>query len=177
MLNKFEAIGIGGSIVAMAIALYLVRLEVAPAQNLSQAVEDQPALVVVSRDGDDEDELFKSLVDSVDDRGNVLSLIVDDVVEGDGAAVKVGDTVVVNYIGTLKNGQEFDNSNKRGEPYTFTVGKGKVIKGWDQGIVGMKVGGQRILVIPPTLAYGDSEVGGIPRNSTLVFSIELLEVN
>jgi peptidylprolyl isomerase len=82
----------------------------------------------------------------------------------------------VHYVGTLQNGTEFDNSKKRGQPFEFTVGAGQVIKGWDQGLVGMKVGGQRILVIPPDMAYGERGVGPIPGNATLVFSIELIDV-
>lgn len=176
MLNKFEAVGIGGSIVAMALALYFLRLESVPGTPLEAVVTEQPALVVVS-DGEEENEkLLNVVANDVDERGNVRSLIVDDVKQGTGAEVEDGDTVVVHYIGTLRNGQEFDNSNKKGQPFTFTVGKGQVIAGWDKGILGMREGGQRILVIPPSLGYGNNEVGGIPRNSTLVFAIELLDV-
>lgn len=178
MLNKFEAIGIGASIVAMAVALYLIRAEEnLTGGELATVAGEQPALVVVSRDGEREDELFKTLANSVDANGTVRSLIIDDVVAGTGADVKDGDTVVVHYIGTFQNGQEFDNSNKRGTPFTFTVGRGQVIAGWDKGIIGMKQGGQRILVVPPSLAYGTDGVNGIPGNATLVFAIELLEIN
>jgi FKBP-type peptidyl-prolyl cis-trans isomerase len=82
----------------------------------------------------------------------------------------------VHYIGTLQNGQQFDNSHTRGEAFTFTVGEGMVIKGWDEGLLGMKVGGQRLLVIPPDMAYGANAIGPIPANSTLLFSIELIEI-
>jgi FKBP-type peptidyl-prolyl cis-trans isomerase len=105
-----------------------------------------------------------------------MKLVIDDIVIGTGEEVKEGDTVSVHYIGTLPDGTEFDNSNKRGEPFEFTVGEGRVIKGWEDGLVGMKVGGQRILVIPPELAYGSQAMGPIPANSTLVFAIELLEI-
>lgn len=84
--------------------------------------------------------------------------------------------VVVHYVGTLPDSTEFDNSRRRGQPFTFQVGAGSVIKGWDEGLVGMKVGGQRILVIPPDKGYGAQAVGPIPANSTLVFAIELLEI-
>jgi len=91
--------------------------------------------------------------------------------------VKVGDRVSVHYVGTLQNGTEFDNSMKRGQPFTFRVGDGSVIKGWDEGLVGMKVGGQRILVVPPEMAYGNTPMGPIPANSTLVFSVELVNIH
>ena len=109
-------------------------------------------------------------------KGDLNKLVIDDVKIGTGNEVKNGDTVVVNYAGTLQNGTEFDNSKKRGEPLTFKVGEGRVIQGWEQGLIGMKVGGQRILVIPPEMGYGNQSVGPIPANSVLVFSIELLEI-
>ncbi|MCA9368626.1 FKBP-type peptidyl-prolyl cis-trans isomerase, partial [Candidatus Kaiserbacteria bacterium] len=87
-----------------------------------------------------------------------------------------GDTVAVHYVGNLQGGAEFDNSRKRGTPFEFTVGKGMVIEGWDKGLVGMQVGGQRALVIPPEMAYGEQGIGPIPPNSTLVFMIELVEI-
>ena len=96
---------------------------------------------------------------------------------GSGQSVKIGDTISVDYIGTLQNGQEFDNSYKRGTPFSFTVGEGKVIKGWDQGVVGMKIGGKRILVIPSDLAYGSKGYGPIPSETNLVFIVELLKIN
>lgn len=105
-------------------------------------------------------------------------LKIEDIAEGEGEGVKSGDTVSVNYAGTLPDGTEFDSSYKRSEPFSFTVGQGLVIAGWDQGLIGMKVGGKRKLTIPPNLAYGDRAVGDkIPPQSTLVFEIELLKIN
>jgi peptidylprolyl isomerase len=95
---------------------------------------------------------------------------------GTGQTVKSGQTVAVHYIGTLDDGTEFDNSRKRGTPIEFRLGAGRVIKGWDEGIVGMKVGGQRKLIIPPELGYGSRNVGKIPANSTLIFEVELVEI-
>lgn len=96
---------------------------------------------------------------------------------GDGAEAKAGDSISVNYLGTLLDGTKFDSSYDRGTPFTFTLGAGGVIKGWDQGLVGMKVGGKRKLTIPAELAYGaQSPSPKIPANSTLVFEIELLSV-
>ena len=103
-------------------------------------------------------------------------LIISDLVVGTGTEAVAGKHIVVNYRGTLMNGTEFDSSYSRGVPFDFDLGAGQVIAGWDQGFSGMKVGGQRKLVIPANLAYGDREIGPIPANSTLVFEVELLEV-
>ena len=105
-------------------------------------------------------------------------LLIEDIVVGDGNEAKDHNKVVVNYTGTLENGSVFDSSLKPGrDPFTFTLGVGSVIKGWDQGVKGMKVGGKRKLVIPPELGYGDKGAGNvIPPNTTLYFEVELLEV-
>jgi len=95
---------------------------------------------------------------------------------GYGKQARSGNMISVNYIGSLVNGKEFDSSYGRG-PFQFPLGAGMVIKGWDEGVVGMKVGGKRRLIIPSNLGYGNRGVGGIPANSTLIFDIELLEVN
>jgi len=95
---------------------------------------------------------------------------------GTGTAVKKGDTVEINYVGTLTNGKKFDASADHGGPFTTQIGVGQVIQGWDQGIIGMKVGGKRKLVIPPSLGYGDQAAGSIPPNSTLIFQVELVGI-
>ncbi len=95
---------------------------------------------------------------------------------GSGQEAKTGDTVMVNYVGTLENGTKFDSSYDRNTPFTTRIGVGQVIKGWDEGIVGMKVGGKRKLIIPPDLGYGSQPAGSIPPNSTLIFEVELLSV-
>ena len=103
-------------------------------------------------------------------------LRITDLVEGTGSEARAGQAVLVNYRGTLENGREFDSSYGRG-PFRFPLGGGKVIKGWDEGVDGMKVGGKRKLVIPPDLGYGQRGAGGIiPPNATLIFEVELLEV-
>jgi peptidylprolyl isomerase len=100
-----------------------------------------------------------------------------DLVQGDGGSPQTGQTVSVNYIGTLENGKKFDSSYDRGKPFEFRMGTGSVIKGWDEGLVSMKVGGKRKLIIPPALGYGvRGAPPDIPGNSTLVFEIELLGV-
>lgn len=99
-----------------------------------------------------------------------------DVKVGTGAAPQKGQTVSVHYTGTLPDGTKFDSSRDRGTPISFTLGFGQVIKGWDEGIASMKVGGQRRLVIPPELAYGARATGPIPANATLHFDVELVGV-
>jgi FKBP-type peptidyl-prolyl cis-trans isomerase len=99
-----------------------------------------------------------------------------DVKVGDGPSPEPGDMVVVHYTGTLKDGTKFDSSRDRGEPYSFAIGQGEVIEGWDEGVMTMKVGGKRELVIPPDLGYGESGRGPIPPNAELHFDVELLEI-
>jgi FKBP-type peptidyl-prolyl cis-trans isomerase len=95
---------------------------------------------------------------------------------GTGAVAEAGKNVSVHYTGWLMNGTKFDSSRDRGQPFTFSLGAGRVIKGWDEGVAGMRVGGKRTLIIPPDLAYGSRATGPIPPNSTLKFEVELLDV-
>ena len=99
-----------------------------------------------------------------------------DVKVGTGVEAKAGNTVSVHYVGTLQDGTQFDSSRDRNQPFEFVLGAGRVIKGWDEGVAGMKVGGIRKLVIPPGLGYGSQANGPIPANSTLYFEVELLSV-
>lgn len=103
-------------------------------------------------------------------------LQIQDITVGNGQEVKSGDEVIVNYIGTFQNGQKFDSSYDRNTPLDIQIGVGRVIKGWDEGVVGMKVGGKRKLIVPPELGYGSQDYNGIPGNSTLIFEIELISV-
>ena len=101
-----------------------------------------------------------------------------DVVVGTGAAATAGSQVSVHYTGWLPSGEKFDSSVDRGQPFSFPLGAGQVIKGWDEGVAGMKVGGKRQLRIPPELGYGARGAGGvIPPNATLIFDVELLAVS
>jgi peptidylprolyl isomerase/FKBP-type peptidyl-prolyl cis-trans isomerase FkpA len=105
-------------------------------------------------------------------------LKIEDSKVGTGAEAVAGKSVTVHYTGWLTNGTKFDSSKDHGQPFSFQLGAGQVIKGWDQGVAGMKVGGVRKLTIPPSLAYGANGAGGvIPPNATLVFEVELLGVN
>lgn len=99
--------------------------------------------------------------------------------EGTGEPAKNNDKISVHYTGTLENGTKFDSSLDRGQPFEFTLGAGQVIKGWDEGILGMKVGEKRQLIIPPDLGYGATGTPGgpIPPNATLIFDVEMLKIN
>lgn len=104
-------------------------------------------------------------------------MTITDVIVGTGREAKTGDTISVHYAGKLADGTPFDNSYDRGAPFTFTLGAGQVIQGWEMGFAGMKVGGKRQIIIPSNLGYGASGVPGvIPPNATLVFDVELLNV-
>jgi peptidylprolyl isomerase len=105
-------------------------------------------------------------------------LVVRDIKKGHGAKARPGQTVTVQYSGVLlKDGQPFDNSYDRGQPFSFPLGAGQVIPGWDQGVAGMRVGGRRVLTIPPDLAYGPQGAGPIGPNETLVFVVDLKDVS
>ena len=177
-MSKFETIGIGLSIVCMAGALFLLNRVDSPAL-LATAETVQQSAVVVVRDESELDAVTAqadALVAASDTSGRLASIVVDDVVIGGGAELTPGDTAVVHYIGRLQNGQEFDNSYNRGQPFSFTLGAGEVIEGWEQGLAGMRVGGERIVVIPPRFAYGAAGAGPIPGGATLIFAVELLAI-
>ena len=181
MFNKFELIGGAVSIGFMALALYLIQAQnflsgtADPTQSAAVA-QGEPGIVIVGESADPNQARVNAYLEASDNRGNINRMVVDDVRLGVGEQVQKGDTIVVHYVGKLQNGQEFDNSRKRGEPFEFKVGSGMVIQGWDEGVIGMQPGGERILVIPPQMAYGEAGVGPIPGNATLIFSVELIEI-
>ncbi len=106
-----------------------------------------------------------------------VDLKIEDIKVGNGTEVKSGDTVSINYIGTLTDGTKFDSSYDRKVPFETKIGVGQVIKGWDKGVVGMKVGGKRKLTIPPSLGYGAQGAGSkVPPNATLIFEVELMGI-
>jgi len=174
-VSKFEAFGIGFSIIAMVVALYLVRLENVQDPLTRTSAEDSAGIVMVG-DGENQRAAVADALTEASDAGKLSRVIVDDVVIGNGEVVEEGDVVTVHYIGTLQNGQQFDNTYKTGEPFQFEVGSNRVIEGWNVGLEGMRVGGERVLVIPSEMAYGDEETGPIPSGATLVFAVELLSV-
>jgi peptidylprolyl isomerase len=115
--------------------------------------------------------------EEIDKHTTESGMEIQDVRVGDGPTPKSGDQVTVNYTGWLSDGKVFDSTSKTGQPFAFGLGKGTVIKGWEEGVATMKLGGMRILTIPPALGYGSRASGSIPANSTLVFEVELLGIN
>ena len=179
-IHKYEAIGIFLSVAVMAVVLSIVRFQsdIFSWDPKVSGVSQQGALIVASSDDTSrDDERAKTIKDALTTDGDLIKLVIDDITLGKGESVKFGDAVSVHYIGTTRDGVQFDSSYGRGKPFEFTIGAGKVIEGWEKGLIGMQVGGHRVLVIPPSMAYGNRQVGSIAPNSPLVFSIELLKIN
>ncbi len=120
--------------------------------------------------------LFNSPVEDFGAQRPETGVVVEEVVVGSGPLAELGDTLTVHYVGTLLDGKVFDSSLDSNTPFTFTLGVGQVIRGWDEGLAGMQIGGKRLLTIPPEYGYGGQGVGTIPPNSTLIFEVELLDV-
>ena len=175
-ISESEAVSIGIALIVVAVVFFGVFGSPFLKTNhqTKQAGSNTP--VVVADASKDAAQASQDLRAATDEYGKVTKLAIRDSKVGDGAPVIVGDTVTVDYVGKLQDGTEFDSSIKRGTPFSFTVGEGKVIKGWEQGLIGMKKGGQRILIIPSDMGYGDRGMGPIPPGATLLFSITLLDV-
>jgi len=170
-LNKHEVIGILGSIIVMALALHLFYGD-SKEREVSLETDEEVAVEL-----DTASELEKALKRAHRADGTLTELVIQDVRLGTGdRRVVVGDTLRVDYIGATTDGVPFDSSYERNQPFVFTVGRGTVIEGWEKGLVGMKIGGQRILVIPSDMAYGNRQVGAIGPNTPLVFAVELLDI-
>ncbi len=153
-----------------------------PARSLFTGSSKRTASVTTANSSPSQKKTAPFSFDQSKLRTKPSGLLVEDQTAGTGAVAAAGKTLTVHYIGALADGTKFDSSRDRGAPFTFTLGAGQVIKGWDEGVAGMKVGGTRILVIPSDLAYGDSGIPGpngtyvIPPKATLVFQVELLNV-
>ena len=128
-------------------------------------------------EGIDMDKLIEESAQAASTPVESAQVSIEILTEGEGQEVVTGDLVTVNYEGRLEDGTVFDSSYERDEPFTVPLGQGQVIQGWEQGLIGMKVGEKRKLVIPPALGYGQAGAGGvIPPNATLIFEVELLEI-
>ena len=154
-------------------------------QSVQQAAVEKPTNIsnnnLFELDPSDPNPILFAMAEETQSDGNKKTtdsgLIIEDIVNGEGDEATSGQTVTVNYTGTLKDGTQFDTSIGRA-PFSFPLGAGRVIKGWDEGVAGMKVGGKRKLTIPPELGYGSRGAGNvIPANATLLFEVELLKVN
>lgn len=178
MFNKVELIAGAVSVVMMATALYLIqgRLNPEVVEPDTQAAQAPQSGIIIVNENSGEGALEDAFLEAIDNEGEFSRMVIDDIKVGAGNEAKEGDTVLVHYAGTLQDGTEFDNSRKRGDAFEFTLGAGMVIKGWDEGVAGMKEGGERILVVPPEKGYGDAGIGPIPGGATLIFKVELLEV-
>ncbi len=172
--KRDELVGIFVSIVIATAIFAVLRFDMFTKLQTYMATPSEVETVEIDA-SDDQSALKELLTGSFTKNGKITKLIIQDSKVGDGAVVHEGSRVTVHYIGKLQDGTKFDSSYDRNEPYVFTVGEGSVIKGWDTGLLGMKVGGERILVIPDNLAYGNREVGTIPPRSTLLFAIELIK--
>lgn len=175
--NRYEMRGIAISIIMVVVAFSVIKLypaitDGADADRTSS--KEIEVIHITPEEGVDAYSVASALMEGSTRSGRITKLVTQDVVVGAGATAQAGDVVSVSYIGTLEDGTVFDSSED--EPVTFTLGAGDVIRGWDTGIEGMRVGGKRILIIPASLAYGNIETDTIPKNSTLLFAIELLAV-
>jgi peptidylprolyl isomerase len=175
--------------VMLVCALFLIVAQISPKTGDAIAAE-LPQLVVPGQPSTSQADLIAQAPNvssqssdlTVENAQNIVTtpsgLQYIDVVEGTGETPQSGQTVVVHYTGTLQDGTKFDSSRDRNSPFSFPLGLGRVIRGWDEGISTMKVGGQRQLIIPPDLGYGARGAGGvIPPNATLIFDVELLRIN
>jgi len=133
--------------------------------------EEQEELPPVTIELNDENNIENNM------ENNIEGLGIEILQQADGQEAKNGDNVSVHYTGTLVDGTKFDSSVDRGQPFQFGLGAGQVIRGWDLGVLGMKIGEKRKLTIAPELGYGDRDMGSIPPNSTLIFEVELLGIN
>ena len=170
-IHKYEAVGIGVSVLAMATALFFMRFNDTFTGPVAVNGNSQSASVILA---DNSEGGVEAALSEAIKGGKVDTIFAKDIVLGSGEAIEKGDEIQIHYIATLQNGQEFDNTHKKGSVLAFTVGDKNVIAGLNEGVVGMKVGGQRIIIIPSEKAYGREGYGPIPGNATVVYAVEVV---
>lgn len=178
-LTTYELVGIVVSIVVAVVVLGMLRgFPTLDGTELIGEAEQPSDIVFVDPSAEDQSAaLARAIVDGSTRDGDIRSIIAQDPVVGAGREVRAGDTVTVHYIGLVKDGGQFDDTYERDAPFSFTIGAGEAIDGLERGVVGMKEGGERILIIPSSMAYGRNAVGPVPPNATLIFAVELLSID
>lgn len=166
-----------GVVVACVVVLVIAQFSPNPESAIAEKLPPQQEFVAPSNTTENNTLIASNMMSDENAVTTPSGLKYIDIQEGDGATPKAGQKVVVHYTGTLEDGTKFDSSRDRNRPFDFKLGAGQVIKGWDEGLSTMKVGGRRQLIIPPELGYGARGAGGIiPPNATLVFDVELLRI-
>ena len=169
-------------VASLFVAITLTGCDQQPAAQQTDASQDNNQAVTESTQDSDQVSVQETAKEVV--VVEITELVIIDTVKGDGAEAQAGQEVIVHYTGWLyepgaddDKGEKFDSSVDRGDPFAFPLGGQRVIRGWDEGVAGMQVGGKRTLIIPPDMAYGDRGAGAvIPPGATLVFDVELLEI-
>lgn len=181
---KRDVLGIIIALLGIALVLVLLfqvngKPALAPGSNMNE-LTSTGSIKDIDKTYTSEVQIDRGNTNSMNINTNMITtsdgLKIQDIQVGTGKEVKSGDTISIHYKGTLLDGTKFDSSYDRGTPFETKIGVGQVIKGWDEGVVGMKVGGKRKLVIPPNLGYGSQDMGVIPPNSILVFEVELIGI-
>ena len=166
-MNKNIIIGVVAVVVLIAVIFY-------PKKSSTPEVVNETSIITPLPTKDVQEENEDATISPM--QGNVTELIIEDLEEGTGEEAVSGKKITVNYRGTLTNGTQFDSSYDRNQPFSFVLGAGSVIEGWEKGFEGMKVGGKRKLTIPSDMGYGSRAMGAIPADSVLIFEVELLGV-